>query len=49
MLYMVKNHLNDTWFYQLSYCYFRVYPIVTLLYLSFFELIKFELYSTNNK
>jgi len=28
MLYMVKNHLNSTWFYGFLDCNFRVYPIV---------------------
>lgn len=25
MLHMIKNHLNDTYFYELLKCYFRVY------------------------
>jgi len=25
MLLMIKNHLNGTWFYELSDCNFRVY------------------------
>ena len=33
---MIKNHLNDTWFYELSYCHFRVYSKDTL------KLIKYD-------
>jgi hypothetical protein len=29
MLFMVENHLNDTWFYELSDCHFRVHSINT--------------------
>ena len=29
MLLMIKNHLNGTWFYELSDCHFRVHFKVT--------------------
>ena len=30
MLLMIKNHLNDTWFYELLKCHFRVQSKETL-------------------